>query len=597
MQIKCQTLFVAVAFLLSLTTASAQVPYGLAPDTVTAADISAQGSGENGYAAALIALVPNDPVFARLKGQTIVGVRCNLRADYKQKSQKRSYAMACEGTPTNQVRRTNVNFSAGWNDVLFDEPLTIGDDTIFVGYQVYETIGTSLPITGYSGASVDGGCWLNIKNGGWTSYSDRGTLLISALLADGSEELIGNAAYVQCVEHPLTVAPSAYFGGTVYVHNLSSQPLASLALAMQGEGDAASTIGQLTFDEAIPAYGARLVSTSLFAPAKEGTAVEWGVWATEFNGTTAAEARHGETTLYVTQDAFQRATLVEDFTGQTCSNCPRMMYYLEQALEADPDAIYVAHHAGFSKDSFTCPADEALLFLFDGGTYNPAVMFNRSILTGQTKVIQGMNSASDVEYYANFINLGNNQAAMAKLTIEPTLADGTASCKVSGQVASDLKDAALRLTVYLVEDSIPTTKYIQYGLDVEGIPEGYAETFRHNGVVRHCFTATLGDELTPADDATFAATFDGVAMGSEWVAANCRIVALVHYANESDIAANSVLNAAHIPLTADATGISQVIGDRSQVTSETYDLQGRRVRNAAAAKGLLIENGRKVIRF
>jgi len=254
MQIKCQTLFVAVAFLLSLTTASAQVPYGLAPDTVTAADISAQGSGENGYAAALIALVPNDPVFARLKGQTIVGVRCNLRADYKQKSQKRSYAMACEGTPTNQVRRTNVNFSAGWNDVLFDEPLTIGDDTIFVGYQVYETIGTSLPITGYSGASVDGGCWLNIKNGGWTSYSDRGTLLISALLADGSEELIGNAAYVQCVEHPLTVAPSAYFGGTVYVHNLSSQPLASLAIAMQGEGDAASTIGQLTFDEAIPAY-------------------------------------------------------------------------------------------------------------------------------------------------------------------------------------------------------------------------------------------------------------------------------------------------------------------------------------------------------
>ena len=71
---------------------SAQVPYSYAPLEVSNDEISALGSGvKSQFIQGLTLFDPaTDPALARMKGLKIKGVRCYLRADYKQAKQKRS---------------------------------------------------------------------------------------------------------------------------------------------------------------------------------------------------------------------------------------------------------------------------------------------------------------------------------------------------------------------------------------------------------------------------------------------------------------------------------------------------------------------------
>ncbi|MCF0199757.1 MAG: hypothetical protein HUK02_10630, partial [Bacteroidaceae bacterium] len=61
--------------------------YGFAPRTLAPEDIAAHGTAMNNFIECAICLNPSaDPLLASLKGSKVVGVRCYLRADYKQKS-------------------------------------------------------------------------------------------------------------------------------------------------------------------------------------------------------------------------------------------------------------------------------------------------------------------------------------------------------------------------------------------------------------------------------------------------------------------------------------------------------------------------------
>lgn len=571
-------------------------PYSFAPAEVDEKMVVV-GNGQNEFVQVLICLDPVvDDAVARLKGQQIKGVRVYTRADYKQKTQKRSLVMACIGEPDNVTVTKTVNFLKGWNDVLFDEPVTIGDEKIFVGAQVFETAGVPYPFAGFSDASVAQGCWVNLNKTGWSSYKDRGTLYIAALLdADAARPLLARTVYLQECGHPQAVAPDADFEGNLYVHNFSDEVVSNVRMAMLGQGDATATERDVILSAPVPAHGSTVVTMPLHAGVQDGTEMDLSIRAITVNGQEAQKAMPGVTQLFVTADNFIRIPVIEEFTSQRCVNCPQMAYFLEKALdEYTGKFIYVAHHCGFSYDSFTTEPDKALQYIFGGyqNEYNPAIMYNRAVLDGEQTVVLGAKDNAAKPYLED-LKKAASMPASAAVEME-LIEDATGvGCKVSGRVARDLIQKELYISVYLLEDSITVDNFPQQGLDDPNAPADLRDVFRHNGVIRHYYTSdAIGDLLAVNADGTYEITFSPAAINADAKKENCRLVVLVHRVNKEQLADNFILNAAQISLSGTVNSIQSV--HTSAASDVLYDLQGRRVVNPRP--GIYIQGGKKVIR-
>lgn len=592
----------ALAFLLGIaqlpfvSSVWAQQPYGYAPGVVSNEEISGLGGGINEFVQCMTLFDPSsDPAIARMKGKKVLGVRCYLRADYKQARQKRSAVLASQGSVGSSVRTQYVDFTQGWNDVLFDEPITIDDQPLFLGFQVYETIGTAYPVVIYTAANVPQSCYVNLNKKRWDEYTDRGTPLIQALVEDEAAACFERTAYAQNTTHPQTVAPDRDFQGELYVHNFTSEPIQSIEIAMQGEGASSPTLRTITLPTPLPAYGSTIVSAQLRAGTTESTTATWTATVTQVNGQEVQPGRPGTTQLYVTYDNFIRTPLIEEFTSQRCVNCPQMAYFLEKALqEYQGDYVYVAHHSGFYEDVFTTQPDREILYVFGGyeNEYNPAIMYNRAILDGETKIIQGVRDMSP-EPYKQALALAADMPAMAEVNIE----SDDAQLTVSGRVARDLVGKPLYLSCYLIEDGISTDDYPQLGMNDADAPSDLADVFRHNGVILHYFTAdAIGDLLNTETNGSYSVTFPMVEKAGFGGTAR-RLVAFIHKVNKDDPYDTYVLNAAELNLD-DEDGIQPI--DNGQWTIDNgadaiYDLSGRRVFQGQLPKGLYIKGNRKIL--
>ena len=116
-----------------LVSAQELVLYGYAPEQMAENAQIGQGQGGNGFLGGLVCFDPAlDPAWKRLEGHQVKGVRCYLRADYKQARQDRSLIMhtvgSADATPTKKI----CDFLEGWNEIYFDEPLTIGSEPIYL---------------------------------------------------------------------------------------------------------------------------------------------------------------------------------------------------------------------------------------------------------------------------------------------------------------------------------------------------------------------------------------------------------------------------------------------------------------------------------
>lgn len=595
-----RSLVLLVVGLLFSASLSAQVFYGYGPDTAPAEELSAIGGGKNEFVQGMVCFDPSeDPVLARMKEQekVILGVRCRLRADYKQARQKRSAVLASTGTPANFVRTTFEDFTEGWNNVLFDEPLPIGDEPIYLGVQVYETIGTPYPLMTYALATVPKSCFINLAKSTWEEMTDRGTLLVEAIVSDDAATCFECTTYAQNTTHPQTVAPDADFTGGLYIHNFSATPITSVEIAMQGEGAEQPTLRTIELPQPVEAYASTVVQTQLRSGSAEGTNVGWTATVTQINGVPAQTARPGTTSLYVTRDNFIRTPLVEEFTSQRCVNCPQMAYFLEKAFEEyNGPYVYLAHHSGFAEDVFTSDVDREMVYVFGGYTneYNPAIMYNRAVFEGENTIVQGIRDMSPTPYL-EALAIAADMPAMAEIRINVDDA-----VHVTGRVAHDLVETPLYLSCYLVEDGISPDRYPQIGLTGDAdAPADLQAVFRHNGVILHHFTSDpLGDLLAPDADGNFDLQFPLIDKEGFGGTAR-RVVALVHRINKTNLRENTVLNSAQAYLGAD--GMREI--HHSQFISHhgagvLYDLSGREVHRTSVhtlSPGIYIQNGKKIV--
>ena len=570
----------------------AQVPYSYAPADALTTELSGLGGGKNQFVQGMVLFDPTaDPALARLQDKRILGVRCYLRADYKQARQKRSGILAATGTPGNIIRTTYADLLEGWNDVLFEEPLTIGQEPIFLGVQAYETLGTPYPLVAYAPASVPHSCYVNQGKKSWEEYTDRGTLLIGALLEEEAASALERTAYAQNTTHPQTVAPDADFEGGLYVHNFSSTPVSRIQIAMQGAGASEPTYRTITLPRPLLPYGSIVVTTQLHSGTDEGTQVSWTATVEEINGEKARAGRPGITQLFVTFDNFIRTPLVEEFTSQRCINCPQMAYFLEKALEEhEGEVIYVAHHSGFVKDAFTSPADEAVVYVFGGyeHEYNPAIMYNRAVFEGENTIVQGIRDMLPTPYLEALAKAAD-MPAKAEVNIQVT----ENQVLLSGRVARDLAAVQLYVSCYLVEDGITTRQYPQLGMDDADAPADLKDVFRHNGVILHYFTReAVGDVLEVQPSGHFALSYP-MTVPEGFGGTGRRIVAFIHKVNQADLRNNEVLNAAQVELI--ATHINPISGKKEDETppAHTFDQTGRPA--VPRKPGVYIRGGQKIL--
>lgn len=527
--------------------------YGFCPEDASEEQMTALGSGKNNDIEAMMRLSPTEmPQIAALKGSRIVGVRAKLRNYIESKSS----IIARVGSLDADVIKKDCWLDEGWNTVKFAEPIEIGDEDIYIGYRANENQGSGHhPILAYAAPSPAGLYYVNIGLTGWQDMGAKGAVMIQAIIDGDATVLEAPAALAAIYDFPQLISPSAPFDATVSIKNLSSKPISSLTIK--------TDCGVTDLKADIAPFASVSLSATLTSPAEESTDYPFRYSVGSVNGQEIT-GYSSTTHLYITRDVFTRIPLIEEWTGQTCKNCPFMAYYLEDArAEYNRPHTYVAHHAGFSPDALTQPVDEELTFLFNGYQRNPAIMYDRSVLPGETEIIFSASQPSSEEYLTRIL-AAEHVPALAEVNVD---VDGD-KVTVHGKVSTGPKtaDGKVRISAYLIEDDIiPTKDYLpQLGINADVNPEAPADLvskFRHNGVIRANLTeVATGDKLEFDAEGLYSVEYTiPQVKDPKFNAANSHVVAFIHRYDPKVLTDNYVLNSGDSqPFTPHESAIGEV---------------------------------------
>lgn len=534
--------------------------FGYCPADVSETEsIIAQGTGQNTTVEPLIRI--SSAAVPALKGATITAVRCNLRADYEQKS-KYSRISVYVGHPADPdvvKLHKKTNLYKGWNEIALDEPLTIGDKDIYIGYQVFENSGElNHPIMSYANACPDGAYILKLGPDEYKDMTTNGTPFIQAVVENTPEAMAAPAVACALYGVPMRVAPDSEFAASLYVKNLSSTPVTSLTFTAAGH--------DVELTAAIPAFGFAEIPVSPRTGSTEGSDVALAYGVTAVNGSPLAVPSLSELALFVTRDNFIRIPLLEEYTSHSCRNCPYMSYWIDKTLsEYTKPVAFVTHHSGFIEDDFTQEVDRQLVSLL-GVKGNPFCTMDRTKLPTRASVLLG---TGDMGYwtksYTQLFDYSSTSPAYASVDI--AMADDRTSATVSGRVTlgTVTADDKVRISAYLVENHIPSSDdvYPQAGVHydvIENAPTDLAKNYTHNGVIRQVLNSVpLGDKFTFDAEGNYSVTFPIAALDAECVPANCKIIAFIHRVNTENPEDCFVLN----------TGISAPFGAESGICAPT----------------------------
>ena len=243
--------------------------------------------------------------------------------------------------------------------------------------------------------------------------------------------------------------------------------------------------------------------------------------------------------------SFPRKFLLEQFTAQSCGNCPYGMLCIAEAMAQDSGQyIWVAHHFGFAADEYTISESRNICNLL-GISGAPIVSLNR------TK--QKINEINQLTFHpaylpSNEIEIVDSLTSPVSVVIDRTYdpATRTVNLTVSGQVA-DPAIKTLKINALIKENAIVGTQ-TDYNF-AWGETKQWRE-YLHMATARDFFSAALGDEVKVENQAyskSYTMTID-----SNWVDTNCTIVAYV-----TKTANVPVLNAEQAPLVEGTQGGEQ----------------------------------------
>lgn len=359
----------------------------------------------------------------------------------------------------------------GWNEVTLDTPYEIGEEEIFIGYEVNGT-GTLLMGTFGSSSNVLGD-WYRTDESGWKHLSDDNWKKVMAIEAivrgDHLPQTDAGLQNVILTRYP-KLNQETILSGTVI--NKAAETIESLEFSYEINGKTQKkTISGLSI-----LYGETGDFTDpAFRVTEEG---DWDVkiTITEVNGkddiNPEDNTRYKQVLCKETFDS--RNVLVEIFSTEKCPNCPEGVNRIEDVLKDYDRIIKVEHHSAYGTDDFTLPASQEYEVFFGhgkgAGTYAPAIMADRCNMADF--------GALDRDKNPSPVPVLSTSSDLKRIIVESLAAPAYASLDlkvdttelpklkitVSGKSLLPITGDSSRVNIYITEDDIfSTTQAGSYG--------------------------------------------------------------------------------------------------------------------------------------
>ena len=532
-----------------------------------------------------------------LKGLRVLGVRTVFRA-----LQNRGVSVFLTKDLEAEPIRTAVVDDAlnQWTDYLFEEPYEVEGDGLYAGFLFQMASSRSTPL-GFDGAAdCNAGTFWAIEDDEWHDAScvGIGAGNLQLILEDRpattdlvNKRLIANGVY--------KVGKAYTFKGDVF--NMGTDTIHALTVTTRvGNGEERSVTRRNLNILPGTAY---TYTTASYTMDDEGQQT-LSITVTPEGKTDADLSDNTSTfTLGVLSGSVKRKILVEGFTTQGCGNCPAGHEVLHKVLEKSPDDfVIVNHHSAFGVDRFTTMEDYQWTWFFgeNGGTYAPAIMFNRTPVGNETVPVFPTTDYNLCLYAVNQM-LASDAPLQIDMTGNFDEATGRGSVTVNVETFATPSNGKHALNVFITQDSI-----LGFQMDYDN---GNQRNYVHNNVYRMSLTSLYGDEisLVPGQKvtksytymlgATTPSTYGNTTYGDNSVPTDFKhmhVVAFVADYDSTNPANCPVFNACEIPVLYDPTGIHSITTQPTD--GAAYDLQGRRLRDATGTHGISILGGRKVVR-
>ena len=474
----------------------------------------------------------------------------------------------------------------GWSTVSLTKPVDITSDmqTLYVGYSYHQKSTskamscTKTPEPGYS-------CFIRSGNDEWKDYSNDYTVSVEAMVYGDKlpkYDLTLSALDVQqnyVVDNGnLEFTMKVFNNATVTINGFDA------VCTVDGSDDKYT----VHCDSSI-AYNESKTITMTISP----TAIQTMVPATRTLTVTLTNLTEGEDeipsdntlsgTFNVTLHSFVRNVLLEEFTTEKCTNCPRVASYVHDAMnepEFQGRLNTMENHAGYYTDSFTATFHNDWTWFYDN-QYAPAVLYDRHAEDGEATAVTCPNSK--LELFEG-IRKRLRETAFVSLKVSADV-DGEnqkINVKVTGTRAKEnfTKNPA-RITVVLTETNLAAISQAGAGGD-----------YTHYNVGRRV-NSIWGDVLEwNGDDYTYECS---IPYTQNYILDNLGILAFIHDYDPDDKTKCDVANSAAIT-SAEFTGKATAIFAPNASTNDSkalyFDLQGRKLSAPTKGFNIVKRNGR-----
>ena len=474
----------------------------------------------------------------------------------------------------------------GWSTVSLTKPVDITSDmqTLYVGYSYHQKSTskamscTKTPEPGYS-------CFIRSGNDEWKDYSNDYTVSVEAMVYGDKlpkYDLTLSALDVQqnyVVDNGnLEFTMKVFNNATVTINGFDA------VCTVDGSDDKYT----VHCDSSI-AYNESKTITMTISP----TAIQTMVPATRTLTVTLTNLTEGEDeipsdntlsgTFNVTLHSFVRNVLLEEFTTEKCTNCPRVASYVHDAMnepEFQGRLNTMENHAGYYTDSFTATFHNDWTWFYDN-QYAPAVLYDRHAEDGEATAVTCPNSKLEL-FEGIRKRLRETAFVSLKVTADVDGENQKINVKVTGTRAKEnfTKNPA-RITVVLTETNLAAISQAGAGGD-----------YTHYNVGRRV-NSIWGDVLEwNGDDYTYECS---IPYTQNYILDNLGILAFIHDYDPDDKTKCDVANSAAIT-SAEFTGKATAIFAPNASTNDSkalyFDLQGRKLSAPTKGFNIVKRNGR-----
>lgn len=454
----------------------------------------------------------------------------------------------------------------GWNNVMGEAtPLPQGKD-LYVGYTLIVS-GASYPVS-VVGEARAGTSWVN-TDGEWRDLSDNGCGVLSVELIATASNLIPFDLVLKQASMPEGVKIGSSVPLELKIYNAGAEPVSGYQIECETDG-----YEPVVYDinRVVKPNEYADVVLDFVSPVQQKTGeVRMSVRISGINDGEDANMANNETQIVYSVNRFDfvKRVLIEEFSTERCTYCPRVAATLHDILaepEFDGKAVAAVHHAGFGVDWLTISASNSYLWFYNGGTGNtfaPAFMYDRFAFDNETPVSNGTDVYGSIkEKVAERLRKTPMTALEASAEFNPSTSQLTV--KVEGERLRDYDGD--RITIFVVENNIEAKSQA-----------GVSGDFVHQHVLREV-NEIWGDEINWDSENSFVYE-TALYINPSWNTENIEVYAFTSKYNSTNYKDCTIDNVVTAAVNWNEAGLKDVEADDIFATPEYYTITGIKVKN------------------